>query len=226
MTKDAELISVFGRRGSGKSTLTKALIKTGRPKLIVFDAIGEYGGGRGWTRCSSRKDLIAAMKKKWKSGFKISYQPTDGNHIEDLHKVCMIAFKVQQPYKDGRDDRKLTLVVEEADLSMPAQAVGRDVSGMQKLTLQGRHWGLEAIAISQRPALVSTHFRGNVATSYVFALSSQNDRDEIAKVIGREHRQMLTQMQNHEFICIENGSFQKGKTTKTGAVSYVRTDGK
>lgn len=219
MTKDAELISVFGRRGSGKSTLVKSLIKTGRPKLIVFDAIGEYGG-RSWRQCSSKKELIAAMKAGWKKGFKISYKPVDGNHIEDLHQVCMICFKVQEPYRQGHDDRKLTLVVEEADLSMPAQAVGRDVSGMQKLTLQGRHWGLEAIAVSQRPALVSTHFRGNVAHSYVFALSSQADRDEIAKVIGRENRSMLTQMQNHQFIRIENGAFVPGKTSKSGSITF------
>lgn len=222
---DGRLVSVFGRTGSGKSTLTKSQIKAGRNKLIVFDAVGEYGG-RGWVQCNTRKDVIAAIKKGWKKGFKISFQPRRGHYIEDLHFLSMIAMSVQQPFKDGRDSRPITLVIEEADVSMPARSVKAQFSGMQSVTLQGRHYGVEAIVISQRPALVSMHYRGNVSTSYVFALGSQNDREEIAKVIGRQHLSMLTAMQDHEFIRIQNGSFQKGKTTKTGAISYVRTDDK
>lgn len=219
---DGRLISVFGRTGSGKSTLTKSLIKSGRPKLIVFDAVGEYGGA-GWVQCSTRKALIAAMKSRWKTGFKISFQPRRGHYIEDLHSLSMIAMAAQQPYKDGKDQRPLTLVIEEADVSMPARAVKAEFSGMQGVTLQGRHYGVEAVVISQRPALVSMHYRGNVSTSYVFALGSQNDREEIAKVIGRQNLPMLTAMQDHQFLRIQNGTFQIGKTTKKGALSYVRT---
>lgn len=225
MNDDGRLISVFGRTGSGKSTLTKSLIKLGREKLIVFDTVGEYGG-RGWVQCATRSDVIAAMKARWKRGFKISFAPRVGHYIEDLHSLSRIAMSVQQPFKSGGDHRPLTLVIEEADVSMPARAVKAEFSGMQGVTLQGRHFGVHAVVISQRPSLVSMNYRGNVSTSYVFALGNHNDREEIAKVIGRQHLPMLTAMQNHEFIRIQDGSFQKGTTNKNGSLSYVRTGGK
>lgn len=223
MQKDAALIGVFGLRGSGKTTITKSLIKSGRDKIVAFDPIREYGG-RGWFQCHTVKDVFLAMKKRWKSGFKISFVPGEGAHIEDLHKLAQLCFRMQQPYFDGRDYRKLTMVVEEANLSMPNQAFSRKFAAMQKVILQGRHWGIEAIAVSQRPALVSSDFRANTSTSYVFSLANQNDRDEIAKVIGRVHMGMLTSMQKFEFLEIENGKFRRGKTAKNGTFSYVHTE--
>lgn len=223
MEKDAELIGVYGMRGSGKSTLTKGLIKSGYEKILAFDTIGEYGG-RGWVQCKTIKEVVQAMGKRWKSGFKISFLPTAGAHIEDLHELASMCFKVQQPYRENRDHRKLMMVVEEANMSMPNQAFSRKYASMQSVILQGRHWGIEAIGVSQRPALLSSDFRGNTARTYVFTLANQNDRVEIAKVIGRQHLPMLNSMQRFEFIEIENGNFRRGKTSRTGKISYVRTD--
>lgn len=223
MIKDAELIGVYGMRGSGKSTLTKSLVKSGHKKLVAFDTVGEYGG-RGWVQCESMRDVLMAMKKRWKHGFKISYKPTAGAHIECLHDLATLCFKVQQPYKEDFDKRKLMMVVEEANMSMPNQQFSRKFAAMQEAILQGRHFGIECIGVSQRPALLSSDFRANTARTYVFQLNYENDRIEIAKVIGRKHLPMLNSMQKFEFIEIENGSFRKGKTTVGGGVSYVRTE--
>lgn len=223
MHKDAQLISVFGRRGSGKSTGTKALIRQASPsKLIVLDVVGEYEGG-GWTICYTLADVLKCMKVRWHDRFKISYRPAHSDHVANLHNLMGLCFKVQEPYRDNQDTRKLMVVIEEADLSIPNHNLPTNRRNMQKAVLQGRHWGIEAIAVSQRPALVSKHYRGNVSCSYVFALSEHDDRAEIGKVIGRQHVDMLTSMANYSFLKIENGQFERGKTTKSGRLSYVRT---
>lgn len=203
MIKDAELLLVVGRRGSGKSTLTKGLLK-GRPKVVAFDPRAEYGG-RGWTVAYTRTEVLKAMKRDWARGFHIAYVPPAGEEIEALHKLTLICWAAQSPYEDGRDPRKLTLVVEEADLSFPATRLPSDLSGMQRVVNQGRHVGIEAIAVTQRPALISKNFRGNVATSYVFPLADEDDQMAMLKKLGSGWRERLRTLANHRCLMHRDG---------------------
>lgn len=220
MIKDAELFLVVGRRGSGKSTLTKGLLK-GRPKVVVFDPRNEYGAASGWTVAYTRTEVLKAMKRNWARGFHIAYVPEAGNEIEALHKLTLICWAAQSPYEDGRDTRKLTLVIEEADLSYPATALPRDLSGMQRVVNQGRHVGIEVIAVTQRPALISRNFRGNVATSYVFPLADEDDQIAVLKKLGSAWKERLRTLANHHCLMCRDGQVTPMAASRDGKIRAI-----
>ncbi|MCW5728147.1 hypothetical protein [Parvibaculum sp.] len=217
--KDAELTLVVGRRGSGKSTLTKGLLKD-RPKVLVFDPQAEYGG-RGWVRCETRIEILRAMRKRWATGFKIAYVPDAGNEAEELHAVSLLCLSANAPYNDYADPRKLTLVVEEANLSIPSRQLPGDLNGIQRVINQGRHFGIEVIAVTQRPAMVSINFRGNVATSYVFPLAEEDDRDAMVKKMGKAWREPLRVLPNHSCLMHRDGHVTPMKVGKDGRLARV-----
>ncbi|MDO8840427.1 MAG: hypothetical protein Q7V31_16055 [Parvibaculum sp.] len=219
MRKDAELIQIFGRRGSGKSTLTKGLLK-GRPKVVVFDPRAEYVGS-GWTVTHSRTELLKAMRRGWSRGFRIAYVPPSGDEIEALHKLTLICWAAQSPYEDGRDTRKLTLVVEEADLSYPSRQLPVHLSGMTRVVNQGRHVGIECIAVSQRPAQISATYRANVATSYLFALAADVDRQEMLRLIGRDYADRLRTLPAHRALVHENGQVRAIEVRQNGQIRPI-----
>ncbi|MBX3495675.1 MAG: DUF87 domain-containing protein [Parvibaculum sp.] len=217
--KDAELTLVVGRRGSGKSTLTKGLLKD-RPKVLVFDPQGEYGG-RGWVRCDSRLQILHEMRKRWASGFRLAYVPVPGDEIAELHKIAQLCLSANAPYNDYADPRKLTLVVEEANLSIPTHTLPVDLNGILRVMNQGRHYGIEVVAVTQRPALVSRTFRGNVATSYVFALPDEDDQQAMLKKLGKNFKERLRTLPNHRCFMHRDGNVTEMQTGRDGRLKPI-----
>ena len=217
---DAELTAIFGRRGCGKSTICKALLKS-RSRVVVFDPCDEYSAGRGWVRVTSRKALAEAIAKRISKGFKIAYVPPEGDHIEALHWVAEIIWRAGE----GGRNRHITLVIEEANMALPKHALPRDRSAAKRLILQGRHRGIEMIAVTQRPSLLSSDFIGNCATIYAFAVSDVNDVDTISRYMGRERKAEIAAQVSFKFLRRENGQICTGATTKAGSfkIDPVRT---
>ena len=58
--KDAACRAIYGRRGSGKTTLAGNLIG-GHKRVIVFDAMGEYAARPDFTACDSIGDVLATL---------------------------------------------------------------------------------------------------------------------------------------------------------------------
>ncbi len=219
--EQAKLVCVFGCRGSGKSTVAKALVKD-RPKVIVFDVMGEYTGGK-FVRCNTLSEVKDAMRARWSEGFQISYVPPNGTyHVEALHELALLVWQVQATYEDGRDSRMLTLVIEEAHMGFPNTQLPRDQQGMVQLVTLGRHRGIEGIAITQRPALLNTVYRSCAPQSYIFALDHEDDQASVVKTVGREHAEAVRTMPDFNFLLRERGSVRMGKTAKTGRITIKK----
>ena len=112
--------------------------------------------------------------------------------------------------------------IEEADLSLPVHQLPAGSRKQIEVCNQGRHMGIEAIAVTQRPAQLSLAFRGNAAVSYVFALAWEDDQMQISKMIGRKNRPMLADLPNYFFIKYEDGKVSRHKVAKTGKISASR----
>ena len=179
MAKDAKITAVYGRRGSGKSTLVQSLLK-GRKRVVVFDPMAEFASQRGFVRVSCFRDLVAALRKGWGRGFKIAFVPDD-DFKKVLHGISHVLWGAQAPYDAGRDDRKVTLVVEEMNLCYPPKDLPAGQEGFVRAILQGRHRGIEIIGVTQRPALVHPNFRSNAHDTYVFALEDHQDVQAIRR---------------------------------------------
>lgn len=211
MMKDAKCIALYGRRGSGKTTKARALMR-GYSRVIVFDAVGEFAREAGFTSALERRDLWAAVKTRWRKGWKIAYQPGgSGDFAGELHRLSDQLWRVMAGYESGAYPHKVLLVVEEANLAFPSERLPADKRGFLRLVLQGRHRGIEIMAITQRPALIHPDFRGNVSETFCFALEDENDKRVIERKIGRDGGQVLRSLPNHSYLQIAGGDYKKGK---------------
>jgi len=219
--KDAKCTAIFGRRGSGKSTLTRRLI-VDCFRLVVLDPMREYGG-KGWQQVTTLDQLHRAVKRGWQAGFRVSYTPA-GDLIDALNALSRYLWAAQAPYDHGRDRRKLTLVVEEMNLAFPNHALPPGKNAFLQLILQGRHRGIEIIGVSQAPALLSTNFSRNCADLYIFPLGLGDDRTVIERQIGKQHGASVAALTPHKFLHVtESGTVESGANPPLGRSKSLRT---
>lgn len=211
MNKDAKIIGVWGGRGSGKSTRTKELIAKNN-RLIVIDPIGDYEKEARFTGYKTMRGLLTAIKKNWNKGFRLVLTVPRGTDPKTQLEILSDAlFTIQKPYYDGKDKRKLTVVVEEMSLCYPEKTLGAAERNFMELINLGRHYGVEIIGVSQRIAEVKKNFVGNAAEHYFFRMGTAVDYDAALRQIGREHQATIKGLQTHEYLHFAQGIVKKGK---------------
>jgi len=223
--KDAALVAVYGPRGSGKSTLTRALIDD-RPNVVVFDPIGDYATLRGWapvqlgmSEKENRKRLfagarVAAKKKK----FRMAVVPPEDEEEVCLHQLARWLMNFNKGYLEGKHGKRITLVVEEMDLSYPVNKLPKELRGMPRLCNQGRHSGIDAIAVTQFPQQISKTYRNNAIYTYAFRLPEAPRKAVEANMMASD-KPVLRGLQQYEFIELSIKGMRRGKTLKSGKTS-------
>lgn len=210
MNKDAKCSLYVGARGQGKSTLAKAQIKTYK-RVIAYDPMGEYARLPLYIRCETLTEVKNALKKRWKGNFKIAYIPK-APYEHDMHALAVMLMHVQKPYYNEKDDKQILLVVEEMNLSFPNTKLPPSLYGQSMLTLQGRHYGINIMGITQRPAEVSKTYRGNCEDTFVFFLSEPDDIKEVARKFGKAYEGQIAALKKHEYLKKSgDGIISKGK---------------
>ncbi|MFN4231360.1 helicase HerA domain-containing protein [Parvibaculum sp.] len=217
MQRDAEIIAIYGRRGSGKSTLAKGMIAK-REKVVIFDPRAEYGA-RGRPAFDRLADVGKHISKNFRRGFQCAYVPPAGQEPEALHELVSRLWLTQWPYDCGEDTRKLTLLIEEMDLSYPVRALPSHLNGMARAVNQGRHVGLELIGVTQRPAQISATFRANCAATIIFPLAADNDRQEVLRLIGRGHADALRSLEKFHCLICRDAQVTPAKIDRRGQIS-------
>lgn len=208
MRGDAPLVQVFGRRGAGKSTRVKELIRDTR-RLVVFDPMGEYARARGFTRCDSVRQVRDQLARRWRRGFRLALVPAR-SFERCLDSLAALIWLAQAPYEDGRAPQ-VTMVVEEMNLGYPNRS--NRPEHFTRLVLQGRHRGVGMVGVSQRPALVHPDYRGNAIETYLFALADHRDIDAVRGLVGRAREAELRALQVHEYLYVCGGQVLKGRNS-------------
>ncbi|MBO6603850.1 zonular occludens toxin domain-containing protein [Rhodophyticola sp.] len=170
---------VWGASGSGKSAFTKQQI-AGMKRLVVFDPLAEY------TLMPVIRDLDAVraeMRANW-TGFRLAYVPPVGKEPQALSALSRLMMAAQQPFKEGRSARTMTLIVEEMNLSFPVGSGVAKSPGFAELCSRGRHYGIALVGLSQRIAEVDTRFRGNCNVTVAFRQKGPRDQQAAAAEIG------------------------------------------
>lgn len=210
MKKDAKIIGVWGGRGSGKSTRIKELTAQNK-RLIVLDPIGDYAQEKDFTTYRSLKALYQGIKKNWNKGFRaVLLVPRGQNPRLTLERLADGLFIIQKPYYEGRDTRKITLVVEEMSLCYPEKTLGANERNFMELINLGRHSGIEIIGASQRIAEVKKNFVGNAAEHYFFRMGAAIDYSAATQLTGREYMDQFKNLQTHEYLHFEQGEVKAG----------------
>lgn len=204
MIKDAKIIGVWGGRGSGKSTRVKEMIRANN-RVIVIDPIGDYSA-EGFKCYKTFTGLYKAIAEGWKNGFRVVLDVSHSDNPEiQLLKLSQDLLVIQKPYFEGKDRRKITLVVEEMSILSPNVTKAKNEQAFKKLNNLGRHYGIEIIGVSQRPAEVSPTFRGNCAEHYFFRLSDQIDFSNVARIIGNKNLELVRKLKTHQYLNFCNG---------------------
>lgn len=204
--KDAGVSLLVGRRGTGKTTRLRKLIK-GERRLIVFSPIPEWPD---LDLVRNLKDLAYLVRRD--RAFRIQYMPPDDQEAHALDALCRsVLFPLQQPYFEGvRRAQKLCLVVDELNLAFGSRRESA-APAFRRAVLQGRHYGLELIGATQRPALVSPDFRDNCEALYIGALSDATSLGAIGQLVGREHLDQVRQLKGYECLCWSEGTLKSVK---------------
>lgn len=217
--KTSTLDLVVGRRGSGKSRFVKEKIAD-QKRLVIFDPVGEYGrDGIVDFHTAKASELRAHLAAHWNDEFRAAFVPPPSWPMEALHSLGAFLLACQRPYSELADDglpddpsnpKPITLVVEEMNLGYPATALPRELYAMPTITLQGRHYGINVIGVTQRPALISKDFRANILRLVTFPLAEVDDADAVLKKIGREHADELRNLRDYHYLDFANGKVRAG----------------
>ncbi len=214
---DAIMRAIYGFRGMGKSSLAKQMMAN-YDRAVVLDPQGEFAYLPGF-KSVAWADIPAAINQP---KFNLSYKPKRGAAPEALHHICDLLLTHQQPYNEwmakGRPgkppQKQILLMVEEMSLSYPSEKLPAELWGMTEMCERGRHHGIEVIGTTQRPASVSTKFRGLAEETFCFKLTLENDVNAVCTYIGKEHRQKIVDLDKFEYLHKTTNGVEQKKTQK------------
>lgn len=211
MDRDLEVISIFGQRGSGKTTKAKELLASkARKRVIIYDIKGEYP----YQKIQGMAKLAAFLKKNFTGTFKISYVPDArevSEQIAELSRLCYALVDAQRQEVEKGRGKNLTILVEEMSMCAPNQKYPAGQGGFQYAVNVARDWGVEIIGVSQRPAQVNTDYRGNASLCFYFGLADALDVGAVASKLGKEKAEELRSFKPHDFYEFHRGAIKKGK---------------
>lgn len=154
---DNLVLSIFGRKGSGKTTLARKVLQE-FDRVIVFDTLGQYDGEECWT---VEACLAAFERAAERPRFTISCRLADVNDYLDLFEV---AFELPG----------VLLVFEEVSFYCSAYALPAELSTIVRY---GRNRSIDQIYIARRPAEVH---RDLTAQSDVIVSFVQHEPRDVA----------------------------------------------
>ena len=196
----AQRLGIFGASGCGKTTKARELTgKLGR--IVWFDPLQEIARERGIKAFFDLETLKKALRKDFARGFRFAFCPGFGDEIKQLNDLCYFLAGLQQGYLTGSHAAQLTLAVDELDLSFPSGITQKDPkNGFAYLCRRGRHYGINLVGISQRPAQVDVCFRANCSGVYLFRHTDPIDYDVGVKMLGREYAATFRKLDNFQYI--------------------------
>ena len=215
---DGYVISIFGQRGAGKSTLMNQIIKP-LERVILFDYLetrAENAKKMGFVKICNIDALISKIKLNYGIGFKVWYQPPEEQKDQEkaLSKLSYALWDMQKrQLKKTGSVPMITLAIDEMSLVFPVTKLPDDIRGFNLLLTGGRHYGFNIIGASQRPAQVSTEFRSAAEVKYFLQLSEPRDLDVVGNTAGKETIEKVKNLKKLEFLRYQMGKISTGKTS-------------
>ena len=177
--------------------------------VVVFDPQGEYGRVLDRAPVSTVEAVVDRLRREWpKRQGRVVFIPRAGVEAEELSRLSKALKQIQD--LTGRK-RVVTLLVEELNLSFPVTALKAEINGFAELCSRGRHYKIDLIGISQRPAEVSTRFRGNESERYIFPLADPRDLATASAMLGGQHKEALRTLKVHQYLRWRDGAISTGK---------------
>lgn len=133
---DNTILAIFGRKGSGKTELTRKIIRE-YPRVFAFDSLAEYD--KGFRVCEGRQACMDAMLDvKDQSRYRLALRCIE---LEDNLALMDLAYEFPRSL----------IVVEETSLYARPTFLPNEIA---KLVRYGRHREINQIYIARRPSEV------------------------------------------------------------------------
>lgn len=177
-----EVIVIFGKRGSGKTSLARKLI-LGRKRLFIFDTLREYKIGLITNDLNETMDFL--IQREYRI-FRISYSP----EIEEKKAfgyVCELLYNM----------RDLTFLIEEIDYFCSAMATPEVLS---KIIRYGRHQDISLITTARRTADVPRLLTSQATEFCIFAHHEPRDLDYFSHLFSNEIAEKIRQLKNLQYL--------------------------
>lgn len=208
--------AIFGASGSGKtSVLYHELHRVDLSRVILFDPLGEARRWRRFKSVTTDVELRAAILKN-PTAFRLAMECAAGEEAARLDALCWKVIKLQSGYE--RHGQKITLAVDELNLSFPLHGAETKCAGFAEICSRGRHHGIDVLAVSQRVAEVSQRFRGNLSGVVVLRQMGKSNVDAGADLCG-VHPDRIRALKQFEGIAYQasTATVQPIKTKKIPA---------
>jgi len=182
LTTEKKIQLVIGKRGSGKSVLTKYLIRDTK-RLVVYDIMTEYAAGV--TCDDTDRHYLEFWRQVYRGDFRIIYRP--------LKVKEEIAWLAEAIFALG----DLTFVVEEIDsictsFDMP--------EAMQAIIQRGRHKNIELIGVTPAPFGIHRDLTRQAKSIYIFKTNEPRDIQYLSRLLGEAIEAKLAALEQYQFI--------------------------
>ena len=170
-------ICILGKRGMGKTTLSKSLILQHEEKgalVFIFDFVGEYSGDV----FSDRRDIKIDSRRPF------LYRGSDDRYFTDT------------VWQAGKIGKPVLCVLDEVDI------FGKNSFPIAYLYRYGRHRNISIIAVARRFYDMPMYIRDLSAELKVFRLTGMRDLDALAKAKNKPTDDIIRTLPPHHFVSI------------------------
>lgn len=186
---DTSIRGIFGRKGTGKSTLLAGMVRS-EERVILVDPMGEHGELGVVVRS------MASFKRYWKKSYKGKWRIVLQPHVLDPSKPPREALA---PYLEliqraAREGPPFVLVVDEVDVF--GDSLHEDPA-LALVANYGRHFGISLIFAARRPRAVPRTLTSQADELWLYQTTEPVDIDYLRAFIGREAAARLPILPRH-----------------------------
>ena len=179
---------VFGKRGSGKSFLSRKLIEN-EPRLFVYDVMSEYKDGVVFGP-ENYNEFLEFLRKVYPGRFRLIYRPIKPK--EEIEQIGELVYSLGN----------CCFTIEEIDCySTPYQISDNFAAIIQR----GRHNNIKLIGITQRPFGIHRLLTSQAKEIYVFNTNEPRDREYLRILLGQEIDSKLDALKQYEYVHWQDG---------------------
>jgi hypothetical protein len=201
--RETEIISIFGQRGCGKTTLAKNLLRA-FPRCIIFDTLDEYEGEPLFSFDAFSTRMVECIHEK---SFALCYKfdLEQENRLEEFNQCLRIIFHY------GKITGKTTLVVvEEAHMFASTHMLPH---WFRNALLLGRHAHISLLMSTQRPAECNKACISQSSRVFAGRLFEPNDIEYCRAALGDKAKE-LALLPDREFLYYTLGDTLKRVTNQ------------
>jgi hypothetical protein len=184
------IIAVFGRKGSGKTELTKRIMEDGWDRVIAVDTVAQYQETDGFEVAYGFKACAAALTKAEKrEEFRIALRSDDTDELLRL-------FPVIYEFTD------VLVVVDETPFYCSPSKLPRELS---LLVRYGRHRRISQLYVAQRPSEIH---RSITAQSDIIVSFVQREARDVQYLVdngGGRDAEHVSELPQYRLIAFGDG---------------------